>query len=87
MLALVGRLRSLGQLGFLPKQARDRGCHQALRDTTVVSAFHPERLDPGEVLKVPAPQDNISDHLIELETRSSHCGKCCIGESANNLYY
>jgi len=46
-------------------------------DTVVISTFHPERLDPGEVLKAPAPRDNISDHLIEVDMKFLHRGKHC----------
>jgi hypothetical protein len=81
------------QARFLPKRARDQGYHQALRDPDAGwlvrynsnSAFRPERLDPGEVLKAHAPRGDISDHLIEADTKFLHCGKYC-RERANNLH-
>jgi len=86
MFALVSRLRSLGELGFFQNGRETkviiRLCVILMKDgscdTIVISAFSPERLDPGEVLKAPAPRDsNISDNLIEVDTKLLHCGEHC----------
>ena len=41
-------------------------------DTIVIYAFRPERFDPGEVLKAPAPRYNTGDHFIEVDTKLLH---------------
>jgi hypothetical protein len=90
-LALLSRLRSLGKLGFFQNRQeikvtirlcvilmKDGAC-----DTIVISAACLECL-PGEVLKAPAPWDsNISDNLIEVDTKLLHY---CI-ERANNSHF